>query len=151
MRSFPLILSFVCLAVARLPGAPTPEQLEFFEKEVRPVLAEQCYKCHGPEKQKGELRVDSLEALLKGSDQGPVVVPGKPEESSLIKSIKHLGESKMPAKEPKMPDAQISALERWVAMGAPWPENDKPVTAGASPAAREHWSYQALKAFQPPK
>jgi len=152
MRFFPLIISLVCLAgAAPAPGTLSPEQLEFFEKEVRPVLAEQCYKCHGPEKQKGELRVDSLEAMLKGSDQGPVVVPGKPEESSLIKSIKHIGDAKMPEKAPKMPDAQISALEHWVAMGAPWPENDKQATTAASRAAKEHWSYQPIKAVPVPE
>src|SRR6186997_1057396 len=128
MRFSPLLLIFTCLVAATVMATPTPEQLEFFEKQVRPVLAEQCYKCHGPEKQKGDLRVDSLEALLKGSEQGPAIVPGKPEESSLIKSIKHLSEAKMPAKAPKMPDDQISALEHWIAMGAPWPENDKPAT-----------------------
>ena len=112
MRFQPLILTLLCFAAVPAFATPTPEQIEFFETQVRPVLAEQCYKCHGPEKQKGDLRVDSLQALLKGSEQGPVLVPGKPEESSLIKSIKHIGESKMPAKAPKMPDAQISAIEQ---------------------------------------
>jgi mono/diheme cytochrome c family protein len=151
MRLLPLTFSLTWLAATSAFATPTPEQLEFFEKQVRPVLAEQCFKCHGPEKQKGELRVDSLQALLKGSDQGPVVVPGKPEESSLIKSIKHIGDAKMPEKAPKMPDAQISALEQWVAMGAPWPENDKPATNGAAKAAKEHWSYQPVKTVQVPE
>src|SRR5215211_1802470 len=98
MRFQSLTLALTGFAAVSALATPTPEQLEFFEKQVRPVLAEQCFKCHGPEKQKGDLRVDSLEALLKGSEQGPVIVPGKPGESSLIKSIKHLGEAKMPAK-----------------------------------------------------
>src|SRR4051794_19374456 len=101
MRFQPLLLTLLSFTAIQVLAMPTPEQLEFFEKQVRPILAEQCYKCHGPEKQKGELRVDSREALLKGSEQGPVLVPGKPEESSLIKSVKHLGDSKMPAKAPK--------------------------------------------------
>jgi mono/diheme cytochrome c family protein len=151
MRFQPLILTLLCFAAVPALAMPTPEQLEFFETQVRPVLAEQCYKCHGPEKQKADLRVDSLQALLKGSEQGPVLIPGKPEESSLIKSIKHIGESKMPAKAPKMPDAQITAIEQWVAMGAPWPENDKPATAGSTVAARQHWSYQPIKSVPVPE
>ena len=102
--------------------AITPQETEFFEKQVRPVLVEQCYKCHGPDKQKGALRVDSRAAILKGTDDGPVVVPGKPDESEFIKSIKHIGDSKMPEKADKLPDAQIAALEQWVKMGMPWPE-----------------------------
>src|SRR5690606_35148981 len=107
-----------------LTAATPPEQIEFFEKQVRPVLAEHCYSCHGPEKQKAELRLDSREALLKGSDIGPVVVPGKPEEGSFIKSIRHEGDSKMPEKEDKLSDEKIAALTEWVRMGLPWPEND---------------------------
>jgi mono/diheme cytochrome c family protein len=126
-------------------ATPTPEQLEFFERKVRPVLAEQCYKCHGPEKQKADLRVDSLAALLKPGVDGPIIVPGKPGESLLIKSIKHLGDMKMPEKAPKMPEDQIAALEQWVAMGAPWPEYDKPVTSAANDSAKAHWSYQPIK------
>lgn len=145
MRQLTLSLTISSFAAASAVATVTPEQIEFFEKSVRPVLVEQCYKCHGPEKQKGDLRVDSLAALLKGSDQGPAIVPGKPGESSLIKSIKHEGESKMPAKAPKMPDAQINALEQWVAMGAPWPDSDKPATLPQTTAAKSHWSYQPIQ------
>src|SRR5271165_1231604 len=117
-------VSFAGLAVfsAFAPGAfaITPQESEFFEKQVRPVLVEQCYKCHGPDKQKGALRVDSRAAILKGTDDGPVIVPGKPDESEFIKSIKHIGDSKMPEKADKLPAAQIAALEQWVKMGMPW-------------------------------
>src|SRR4051794_10706050 len=66
-----------------------PAQLEFFEKRVRPVLVASCQKCHGPEKQENHFRVDSLEALIKGGDTAPAVVPGKPEESLLVGAINH--------------------------------------------------------------
>ena len=122
-------------AVLPALATSTPEQLEFFEKKVRPVLAEQCYKCHGPEKQKADLRVDSRDALLKPGTDGPAIVPGNPGESLLIKSIKHVGDMKMPEKAPKMPDDQITALEQWVAMGAPWPENDKPIVSSRTDSA----------------
>ena len=141
-----VLTSLTLIALVPMARAITPEQTEFFEKKVRPVLADQCYKCHGPKKQKAELRVDSREAILKGSDVGPVVVPGKPEESSFIKSLRHEGDSKMPEKADKLPDDQIAALEEWVRMGMPWPENEKPATAGFSvEATKSHWSWQPLR------
>ena len=122
----------------------SPEQVEFFEREVRPVLADQCYSCHGAEKQKAELRLDSRDAVLKGGDGGAVVVLGKPEESSLIKSIRHEGDSKMPAKAPKLSDPQIAALTEWVRMGLPWPEGETRKLSNAERAAREHWAFQPV-------
>jgi hypothetical protein len=74
---------------ADVPAEPTPEQAKFFEEQVRPVLATNCYKCHGEEKQKGELRLDSLTAILAGGESGPAVVVGKPEESLLVEAIRH--------------------------------------------------------------
>ncbi|MEQ1851779.1 MAG: c-type cytochrome domain-containing protein, partial [Chthoniobacteraceae bacterium] len=120
----PLFASLLVASAAC--AAPTPEQLEFFERSVRPVLADHCYKCHGPEKQKGELRLDSRTAILKGADTGPVVVGSDPAKSSLITSVRHEIDSKMPDKAPKLSDAKIAALAEWVKMGLPWPENDKP-------------------------
>src|SRR3954466_7037126 len=67
---------------------PTAEQVKFFEEKVRPILAENCYKCHGSEKQKGSLRLDMREAVLEGGESGPVVVPGKPNESALVEAVK---------------------------------------------------------------
>src|SRR5260370_15709476 len=146
-------LAIFALVCALAPGAAaiTPQETEFFEKEVRPVLAEQCYKCHGPDKQKGALRVDSRAAILKGTDDGPIVVPGKPDQSEFIKSIKHIGDSKMPEKADKLPAAQIAALEQWVKMGMPWPDNDGAAKPAASmDAAKTHWSLQPIKAATPP-
>ena len=62
----------------------TPEALEFFEKKIRPLLAEHCQKCHGPEKQKAHLRLDSRAAILRGGDNGPALVPGKVAESGKV-------------------------------------------------------------------
>jgi mono/diheme cytochrome c family protein len=150
-RSVPFaIFALVCAVVPRAV-AITPQETEFFEKQVRPVLVEQCYKCHGPDKQKGALRVDSRAAILKGTDDGPIVVPGKPEVSEFIKSIKHIGDSKMPEKADKLPDAQIAALEQWVKMGMPWPDNDGPAKPAASmEVAKTHWSLQPIKNPAPP-
>ncbi|HEX5176121.1 MAG TPA: DUF1549 domain-containing protein, partial [Chthoniobacteraceae bacterium] len=144
---FRIISIFILAGVAwpRFTHAATPGEVEFFETKVRPVLAEHCYKCHGTEKQKAELRLDSRVAILKGSDAGPVVVPGKPEESELIKSVRHEGDTKMPEKEPKLSDAQIAALTEWVKIGLPWPDADTARLTKQEEAARTHWSFQPVK------
>lgn len=125
---------------------PDAESIEFFERRVRPVLAEHCYSCHGPEKQKAGLRLDSRAAVLVGTDDGPVVVPGKPETSALIAVIRHEGEYPMPSKEPKLADDDIAALAEWVQRGLPWPEDAAPIPVKPSPetVAENHWSLQPL-------
>ncbi len=90
---------------------PTAEQVRFFELQVRPVLVENCFKCHGPEKQKGNLRLDSLAAVLNGGDLGPAVVPGNVEESMLLTAIGYADESlKMPPSK-KLDPARIAGPE----------------------------------------
>src|SRR5436190_22494361 len=74
----------------------TARQAEFFEKHVRPVLAENCLRCHGPKKQMSGLRLDSRAALLEGGDNGPAVTPGDPDHSPLVRAVRHQGERKMP-------------------------------------------------------
>ncbi len=136
-----IFLVFVSFTVF---AGPSADQVEFFEREVRPVLAEHCYSCHGVDKQKAELRLDSREAVLKGGDGGKVVVVGKPEESSLIRSIRHEGDSKMPAKAPKLSDSQIASLTEWVRMGLPWPEGEVRQLSQSEKAAKEHWAFQPV-------
>lgn len=94
------------------------QHAEFFEARIRPVLAEQCFPCHGPKKQQSGLRLDSREALIKGSDGGPVVVPGQPDESPLIDAIRHDRAVKMPPKSP-LPAQAIIDLTTWVRMVLP--------------------------------
>ena len=108
-------------AVAQDPTAPTAATT-FFENKVRPILAEQCFRCHGPESGagKGELRVDSLDALLKGGVSGPAIVRGEPARSLLLLAVRHEGDIAMPPKK-KLAAAEIEALSAWVKMGAPWP------------------------------
>ena len=89
---------------------PTAEQLEFFENKVRPVLVTHCYSCHSAEasKLKAGLRLDSRAAILKGGDTGPAVVPGQPDESLLIQSVRYKDEdTAMPPKE-RLPQAQVA-------------------------------------------
>src|SRR5258706_3993097 len=90
-------MAFVCV-VARAGRSVTPDQAELFEKRVSSILADTCFKCHGADKQKGGLRLDSRAALLKGGDDGAVVVVGDPDKSKLIQSVRHESEKKMPEK-----------------------------------------------------
>jgi len=129
---------------ADAPAFP-PEQIEFFEKEVRPVLAENCYDCHGGHKHENGLRVDLRAALIKGSDYGKVVEPGNPAASKLIKAINHApGVEAMPKKADKLKPAQIAALEKWITMGLPWPAEVEVVhETKADPM--QHWAFQPVK------
>lgn len=143
------------LAAEPLPDAAT---LESFEKEVRPLLAARCLTCHGADKQKGHLRLDSREAILAGGDSGPAIVPGKPEESLLIEAIHYGDLYKMPPKS-KLPAAEIETLTRWVERGAPWPSHDAGAKPGRAATASaefdlkeraKHWSFQPLRPVPPP-
>jgi mono/diheme cytochrome c family protein len=140
-------------AIAGDEPRPTsdPAAAEFFEKEVRPILAERCQGCHGASKHKNGLRLDSRAAALAGGITGPAVVPGKPEESLLIDAINY-GDLQMPPKA-KLTAPEIAALTKWVALGAPWPGD------ASKPAARpafdlkeraKHWSFQPLRDPAPP-
>ena len=123
----------------------TAEQLRFFETSIRPLLVEKCQSCHGPDKQWGTLRLDSRDAILKGGETGPAIVPGKPDESLIVKAIRRIDdELKMPPKE-ALSEQQVADLVRWVEMGAPFPHTARP----SKPRHRDpdHWSFRP--AIQP--
>ncbi|HJZ59575.1 MAG TPA: DUF1553 domain-containing protein, partial [Gemmataceae bacterium] len=130
---------------------PTPEQVEFFEKKIRPVLTENCYGCHSAEaaskkKLKGGLQLDTRDGLLAGGDSGKAIVPGKPADSTLIRCLKYTGDVKMPPKG-KLPDAVIADFEKWVAMGAPDPRQASPGRQPGGKAldiesGRKFWAYK---------
>ena len=98
----------------------TAQQADFFEAKIRPVLAEHCFKCHGPRKQESGLGLDSRDSMICGSDNGPVVVPGRPKKALLIEAIGYGGLIKMPPKSKLNPEA-IADITNWVRMGLPWP------------------------------
>ncbi|MDF2440799.1 MAG: hypothetical protein JWN98_1783, partial [Abditibacteriota bacterium] len=88
----------------------TPEQAAFFETKIRPVLFENCMKCHGDKKQAAELRLDSRAAMLAGNDSGPAVVPGDPDKSLLIKAVRYTDEEMQMPPSKKLPAQQIADL-----------------------------------------
>ena len=144
-----LILAYP--AFAAVTAEPTAEQAAFFESKIRPILADNCYKCHSLEngKSKGGLTLDTRDGVLKGGEVGPAVVPGDPGASPLLKAVKYEDKDLQmpPTKEGgKLKDDQIAALAEWVKMGAPDPRKETPKTrlTGLTDKARHHWSYQPV-------
>ncbi|MFM8275001.1 MAG: PSD1 and planctomycete cytochrome C domain-containing protein [Gemmata sp.] len=144
VRSFATATALLVTLSAAASGAD-----DHFEKAVRPLLVEHCQRCHGPDKQKGGLRVDSREALLRGGESGPAVVPGKPDESLLVKALRH-DALKMPPAKP-LPSNQIAALTKWVKDGAAWGKDAARPTASGHAARkpgiitdddRKWWAFQ---------
>ncbi|HTM49056.1 MAG TPA: PSD1 and planctomycete cytochrome C domain-containing protein [Bryobacteraceae bacterium] len=136
----------------------SPDETDFFETRVRPVLATHCYACHSQSKL-GGLQLDSRAALLRGGVSGPAVVPGQPADSLLIKAVNHSEPRlKMPLSGAKLKDQEIADLTRWIAIGAPWPEG-KPAPAPLAgrkgfvltPEARKFWSFQPIQKPAVPK
>ena len=131
-----------------------PAEIEFFEREIRPILIEHCQSCHGAKKQEMSLRLDSALGLLLGGDNGPVIVVGEPNESLLIEAIRYSGDTKMPPNG-KLPASAIASLERWVKQGAVWPKEDAPPATVASgitaEAAKNHWAFQPIRSPAVPR
>lgn len=132
------------------PALPS-EQAVFFEKEVRPLLAGRCFKCHGDKEQKGGLRLDHPASILAGGDSGPALVRGKAEESLLVDAINYQSLEMPP--DGKLSDAEIAVLTRWVQLGAPWPNADKapsPAVGKITDEDRQWWAFQPLRSPEPP-
>ena len=161
-----LCSAFLALATYWLPGvegheqAATPEQAEFFEKKIRPLIAAKCQKCHSADAQVAGLDMSSAEGFARGGESGPLVNKDKPEESRLLKVISYNESLKMPPSG-KLKDDEIEALTVWVKMGAPWP--------GAAPVAaaktwpknssvrsftddeKNWWAFQPMRDYAPPQ
>lgn len=119
-----------------------PGQIRFFETSIRPLLTEHCSKCHGTQKQWGGLRLDSREALLRGGDTGPAIVAGNPQDSLLIRAVRHEIDGLNMPKDSKLSDRQIADLVRWVEMGAPFPANATSNTKNTKARDPGHWTFQ---------
>jgi hypothetical protein len=138
------------------PAKLDPAAVQFFEAKVRPVLAEHCFKCHGPQKQRASLRLDSRAAILKGGDSGPAVVPGQPQKSLLIDAINHGDVVQMPPTGKLLPQA-IADLSAWVRMGMPWPREPLVAQTPVRPSTDQTAGYRltaedkSFWAFQPPR
>jgi len=126
-----------------------PEDLEFFERQVRPLLVEHCQQCHGSKQQKGGLRLDSRAAALRGGETGPAMLPGEVDNSLLIEAINYDPDGYQMPPTGKLTAEQIAILTDWVRRKAPWPDSQPEVTADGTQfdlAERaKHWSFQPLQ------
>jgi hypothetical protein len=155
MHSF-LMMSRIVLLVAisgsaagaAEPRNPSPEEVQFFEKSIRPLLVAQCLKCHGPEKQQAHLRLDSRVGMLQGGDSGAAIKPGEPDESLLIKAIRY-EELEMPP-DRRLDEREVDALVHWIKMGATWPNSEDAPLQLRQPGLsiterdREFWSFRPI-------
>ncbi len=142
---------------ARAEGdAPDLTSPEFFEQKIKPLLSETCYECHSEKKQESGLRLDSYAAFARGTDTGPIVVPGEPDSSRMVAAIRYAGEIKMPPDMKLFPE-EIDLLTEWIRAGAHWPHDPSEEAAPPAPekvydadgrmaeAKRTHWAFQPAK------
>jgi hypothetical protein len=141
---------------AQSPGA------EFFEKEIRPVLAEKCYGCHSSKLKSpmGGLVLDTRAGVRNGGTGGPVIVPGDPASSRLLKALSYNETDLRMPPAGRLPDEKIAAFEKWIAAGAPDPREDAPAAASAAAPAkkgmdietgRKWWAFQPVAPVAQPK
>jgi cytochrome c553 len=139
--SIPAALALSGAALARSPQEPAvPAAAPDFARDVRPILAASCVRCHGAAKQKGRLRLDTRDGLLTGGEYGPVVAPGRPQDSPLYTNLVESDPiHRMPQEADPLPAGEIDTLRRWIAAGAPWPDGlvvadaSRPAPAAAAP------------------
>src|SRR6516225_12427776 len=127
----------LCVA-ALLPGLGRAADAVDYTRDVKPLLAKHCGSCHGADKQRSGLRLDTAASIRKGGDSGPAVVPGKSGDSRMIQAVTGAEDVvAMPPKGPRLTEKEIATLRAWIDTGAPTPANevaDKPTTP-----ASKHW------------
>jgi Protein of unknown function (DUF1549)/Planctomycete cytochrome C len=135
----------------------TPQQIQYYESQVRPILKAHCLKCHGDgPKIRAGFRLNSRAAVLRGGELGPAVSLGQPETSRLLRAIRYEDDDLQMPPAGKLPAAEIDALTRWVKDGLPWSSESATALAGAGPAGasaattvkpqsrRDDWSLRAV-------
>ncbi|MCP3691303.1 MAG: hypothetical protein GY917_03830, partial [Planctomycetaceae bacterium] len=164
------VLLVTCLACALdVPNASAQSETDFFETKIRPLLVTHCLKCHGPEKQESDLRLDAPRHWTKGGLGGPAIIPGKPQSSLLLRAVKKTDpDLQMPPGKKKLSPREIASLEKWIKAGAIAPRQPtttplakltlkgaasfwsfRPVTRPASPSSRsiDSWSWTPVDRF----
>jgi cytochrome c553 len=127
-------------------AAPAPvESSTLFSSQVRPILAARCYTCHGSDAQQNGLRLDSLAAILKGSDSGPILTPGHSDKSRLMRRLEAQERPLMPYGGPPLSAGEIAVVRAWIDAGAPGPDSTAPI---AATLPKKHWAY--IKPVHPP-
>lgn len=156
-----LVLLFAL--AAPLSCIAADDDLEFFESRIRPVLVEHCYECHSAKskKIKGGLRLDSREGWAKGGESGPAIIPGKPDDSLLVRAVRRWDKDLTMPPDSSLPAAQVADLVEWVKRGAPDPRTAVTAAVAVEPAkpaygidmekGRQHWSFRPVASPLLPK
>lgn len=166
-----LSITIVLFATAKQASVAAPEKavtadhaaamakgLDLFKKQVRPLLVQRCYKCHGGDTVESKLDLSDRDKLLHGGESGPALVAGNADASLLYQLVRHAKEPKMPYGRRKLADNEISVIARWINLGAPY---DTPLTPlkktepswtdrVVAAEARQFWSFQPLRRLEPP-
>src|SRR3954469_22678270 len=147
MKPLTMLLAFAALAAR-------PVIAEISRADALTLLEQHCVRCHGGEKTRSGLDLTTREGLLKGGESGFVIYSLKPNDSLLLKSIRHEADSEMPYKEPKLPDADISTIADWIKAGTPYTRRLKAAPTEKEPAiadaGKNHWAFQPISRAPPP-
>ncbi|HWB10214.1 MAG TPA: PSD1 and planctomycete cytochrome C domain-containing protein [Pirellulales bacterium] len=123
------------------------QQSDDFERQIRPLLVNRCYECHGPDVAESQLRLDIKSGWERGGDRGPAIVPGDPAASLLIRAVSYHDEKlKMPPEDAggKLSDAEIETLANWIRQGAYDPRGGEKIVTEIDRAASQHWAFQPI-------
>src|SRR5215212_5152810 len=135
------LMSLVCCSAA------AAQQVDF-ARDVQPIFKAACYQCHGPDKQKGKLRLDAKTIALHGGKSGKSIVPGHAEESELFKRITSKDDDeRMPQDREALKPAEIAIIKAWIEQGAAWPDE----ASAADAKIEKHWALVAPKRMEAPR
>lgn len=139
------------LTLLDLSGSVYADDLEFFEKRVRPLLVKSCYECHSADDPDGGLNLQSAAGVLAGGDSGSAVVAGKPEQSLLIEAVRYHNRDLQMPPDGRLSDDAIEVLQKWVRLGLPDPRTNAPLASGPSMGmsieeGQQFWSFQTVSA-----
>lgn len=142
-----VVTTLLAIDPAKLPP-PAARKVDFGQ-DIKPLLAERCYSCHGDKKQESGLRLDRKDDALKGGEHGALLVVGKSADSLIVQVTGglHAEVAKMPKKGDALTADQIGLLRAWIDQGADWPA----ALAGAAPTGKDHWAFKAPVRPQPPE
>ena len=153
-----MIQFVIALSLFGAPEEPSQNRINFFEKKIRPVLAERCYQCHSADADRagmlfGKLQLDTREGFEQGGSRGPAVVPGRPDQSILIEALKHTDRSLAMPPGGKLSDSVIADFVQWVTLGAPYPGDVQAADTEKMDleSGRRHWAFHPLRSVDPPQ
>ena len=153
-----VIRFLIAVSLLGVPEALGQDQIDFFEKKIRPVLAERCYQCHSAEAARsgmlmGKLQLETREGVQKGGSRGPAIVPGQADQSMLIEALEYTNRNLQMPPGGKLPDSVIADFVQWVSLGAPDPRDAKAVDTAAMDleSGRRYWAFRPLSPVDPPE